>query len=81
MNLEELYEYTIESLTAKTSYSYYHYNYNGIATYTAITGIKLSIDMTGTSYRLKRNILNKTKEYKVETQETYVFPKGFCHGV
>lgn len=81
MNLEELYEYTIKSLTARTSFSSYHRNYNGIAAYTVIRGTKLSIDMIGTSYRLKRDILNKTKEYKVETQETYVFPKGFCHGV
>lgn len=81
MNLEELYEYTIESLTARTSFSFYHHNYSGIAAYAVIRGRKLSIDMTRTSYRLKRNILNKTKEYMVEAQETYVFPKGFCRGV
>lgn len=81
MNLEELYEYTIESLTAKTSFSSYHHNYNGSAVYAVIRGNKLSIDMVKTSYRLKRDILNKTKKYKVETQETYIFPKRFCRGV
>lgn len=75
MNLEELYECTIESLTARTSSSYY-YRWS-----IPIIGGRVSIDMTKTAYRLKRDILNKTKEYKVETQETYVFPKGFCHGV
>lgn len=81
MNLEELYEYTIESLTARASFSSYHRNYNGDVVYAGIRGTKLSIDMTRTSYRLKRDILNKTKKYMVETQETYIFPKGSCRGV
>lgn len=81
MNLEELYEYTIESLTARTSFSSYHRNYNGDVVDAVIRGNKLSIDMTRTSFRLKRHILNKTKKYKVEAQETYIFPKGFCRGV
>lgn len=80
MDLKELYECTIESLAARTSSSYIHYSYDGSEPYAAIMG-RLNISMQGNSYRLKRDILNKTKEYKVETQETYIFPKGFCRGV